>query len=210
MARVHSAFQVCSFLLLCSLQSLTGRKLARGLASTQYHFAFHGQSLALSEVSPRLTMLSGAQQKRSPYRLVAEDLTGEEAMYSLMIPLCRPSTCLRRGSNPHRVAHGWRMMPVQYAGYTCYISTPQTCLLFPISVQCHGGVLPELICPNFRAGRKTGGFGTFGASHSSPRPMFRAPSSSRLPRKKKWGSNPRAGRLALSMMPLQYRLYSLV
>ena len=29
---VHSAFQECSFLLLCSLQSFTGQNLAKGLA----------------------------------------------------------------------------------------------------------------------------------------------------------------------------------
>ena len=61
--RVYSAFQVCSFRLLCSLQSFTGRNLAGDLASAQYHFAFHGQWLALSEVSPRFSMLSRAQQK---------------------------------------------------------------------------------------------------------------------------------------------------
>ena len=46
---VHSAFQVCSFLLHCSLQPVMGQNLATGVTSAQYHFAVRGQWLALSE-----------------------------------------------------------------------------------------------------------------------------------------------------------------
>ena len=137
-----SAFHVCSFLLLllCSVQPLTVQNLDRRLASAEYHFAVHEQWPSLSKVSPRFFVLPGAQKKRPPCWLGAKDLTGEDATYSLKIPLCRPSTCPYRGSSPPPPRGGARVVDdtnIVCWLYVLYIPSPD-------SVQCHGGVLSVL------------------------------------------------------------------